>query len=264
MKRILGVVLSVMMLTLFSACGQTQTTEEGGQTTINAGEIVIGLDENFPPMGFRDDNNEFTGFDIELAKAAGEKMGYKVTFQPIDWSSKELELKSDKVDLLWNGLTITKDRKENMEFTKPYLKNKQVILVTGNSEIKEKADLEGKLIGLQSDSSAVDAVKADALGNSIELNEYSDNIAAFNDLSIGRLDAVVVDEIVARYYIANNDSDFVLLEENFGDEEYGIAAKKGNTVLIGELQSALDELNSDGTAAAISEKWFGENIVVTE
>lgn len=272
MKKFLALALSTIMLLSFTACSdnqpnnsaaepETQSTAENDDSQTNDGnKIIIGLDENFPPMGFRDESNEITGFDVELAKAAAEKMGVEAVFQPIDWGSKELELNSGKVDLLWNGLTITDERKENMEFTEPYLANKQVIVVKNDSPINVKADLSGKNIGIQKESSAVEAVNTDPIAAELNLNEYENNILAFTDLDIGRVDAVVVDEVVARYYLKENKPDFKLLEENFGDELYGVAAKKGNTELTEKLQAALDEISADGTTAEISKKWFDEDI----
>ncbi len=249
MKKLIVFFAAVFMLFGLTACSGTQEDA-----------LIMGFDENFPPMGFRGDDGEYTGFDIELAKAVSEKIGVEIKFQPIDWSSKELELNSDKVDILWNGLTITDERMENMEFTKPYLKNKQIILVKTDSDIKAKADLAGKNIGIQSESSAVNAVNSDPIAGELILNEYPDNIAAFTDLDIGRVDAVVVDEIVAKYYLAHNDTKFAILDENFGDEEYGIAVKKGNVELVQKIQSGLDEISQDGTAAQLSQKYFGEDI----
>ena len=213
-------------------------------------------------MGFRDDNNEIVGFDIDLAKAAAEKLGCEVEFQPIDWDTKELELESGSIDCIWNGLTITDERQESMEFTKPYLKNKQIIIVKNGSDIQSKDDLNGKKIGVQSGSSAFDAVEADEIYASLgEIDSYDTNILAFTDLDIERLDAVVADEIVARYYLANNDNDFRVIENgDFGDEVYGVAAKKGNTEFVEKLQAALEAMSQDGTAAEISVKWFGEDI----
>lgn len=151
-----------------------------------------------------------------------------------------------------------------MEFTKPYLNNRQIIVVKDGSDIKSKNDLVGKNVGVQKGSSAVDAINADEIHNQFASNPtYETNVLAFTDLEIGRVDAVVVDEIVARYYLAQNpDKKFKVLDDSFGTEQYGIAAKKGNTELINKLQTALNELSADGTAAEISNKWFGEDIVV--
>ena len=173
-----------------------------------------------------------------------------------------LELENGNIDLIWNGLTITDERAEAMDFTMPYLKNKQIIIVKNGSDIQSKDDLKGKTIGVQAGSSALDAVEADEMYADLkDVSSYDTNILAFTDLDIERVDAVVADEIVARYYLASNENDFRVVENgDFGDEVYGVAAKKGNTELISALQAALDSLSADGTAAEISVKWFGEDI----
>ena len=227
-------------------------------------ELVIGLDDQFPPMGFRDDAGEIIGFDIDLAVEACARMGYKPVFQPIDWSTKEIELSSGNVDMLWNGLTITDARKEVMLFTAPYIQNVQIIVTKADSGLATKADLADKKIGLQAASSALDAVQADAdtFAAFAAIEEYENNVLAFADLEIGRVDAVVVDSIVGYYYIQENGADFVVLEENFGDEDYGVAVRLDETELGDALQAALNDMIADGTAAEISNKWFNEDIMV--
>lgn len=226
-------------------------------------KLVVGIDDKFAPMGFRDANNEIVGFDIDYAKAAAEKMGMEVTFQPIDWKAKESELSSGRIDLIWNGYTITDERKEKVLFTKPYLKNSQVIVTLADSEITSIVHLAGKEVGLQSLSSASDALNANPIHTEIKtISEFPDNVLALSDLKNGRLDAVVIDEVVARYYMSQDEGTFKLLDESLAPEEYGIGVKKGNEDLLNKLQKALDELNQDGTAAEISTKWFGEDKVL--
>lgn len=225
--------------------------------------LVIGIDDKFAPMGFRDENNEIVGFDIDYAKAAAEKMGTEVTFQPIDWKTKEAELSSGRIDLIWNGYTITDERKEKVLFTKPYLKNAQVVVTLADSKLTKLNDLEGKVVGLQSLSSASDALNAAPIKAKIKtVTEFSDNVQALTDLKSGRLDAVVIDEIVINYYMTKEKEAFKVLDESLAPEEYGIGVKKGNEELLENLQKALDELNEDGTSAEISEKWFGEDKVL--
>ncbi|MEI3162262.1 MAG: amino acid ABC transporter substrate-binding protein [Lachnospirales bacterium] len=273
MKKFLSVLLAMSLGFAVVGCGTASnndnssseaTSEASADSTTTGDKIIVGLDDKFPPMGFRDENNEIVGFDIDLAKAAGEKMGVDVEFQPIDWDSKELELNSGKIDLIWNGFSITDERKETMEFTQPYLDNKMIIIVNEGSDIKTKADLAGKNVGIQAGSSAVDAVEKDDIHNEFaSMPTYDTNVLALSDLEVGRVDAVVADQVVARYYLAQNqDKKFVILDDDFGSEVYGIAAKKGNTKLVDKLQTALDELSEDGTSAEISKKWFGEDIVV--
>ncbi|CAH1191862.1 L-cystine-binding protein FliY [Paenibacillus auburnensis] len=253
-RRGLWVLLAAAAISVVAGCSNS-----GG----NDGKLVIGIDDKFAPMGFRDDNNEIVGFDIDYAKAAAEKMGKEVTFQPIDWSAKESELNSGRIDMIWNGYTITDERKEKVLFTKPYLENSQVVVVLADSELAKLDDLAGKEIGLQSLSSAADALEASPLKAKLAgVSEFPDNVLALTDLKSKRLDGVVIDEVVAKYYMSKEQDTYKLLDESLAPEQYGIGIKKGNEALLTELQKALDELSSDGTAAEISTKWFGENKVL--
>ncbi|MEG0377879.1 MAG: amino acid ABC transporter substrate-binding protein, partial [Eubacterium sp.] len=226
--------------------------------------FVMGLDDSFPPLGFRDEQNNIVGFDVDLATEVAKRMGMEPKMQVINWDTKELELDSGNIDVIWNGLTMTEERQKAMDFTKPYLKNDQVIVVKKDSGLTKKADLEGKNVGLQKGSSAYDAFQADDIHTKVaNMNEYPENVSAFQDLGIGRIDAVIVDSVVARYYISSEKADYVVLDESLSPELYGVGVKKGNTEMRDKIQKALDEMVADGTAAKISEKWFGENIYYT-
>ncbi|MEH7235848.1 amino acid ABC transporter substrate-binding protein [Bacillus sp. JJ1562] len=259
MKRKITIFLSILTIFLILAgCSDSTSKNSKDEDT-----LVIGIDDKFAPMGFRDENNEIVGFDIDYAKAAAEKMGVEVKFQPIDWKTKESELSSGRIDLIWNGYTITEERKEKVLFTKPYLKNAQVIVTLADSNITNLDDLEGKAVGLQSLSSASDALESSPIKPKIkEVTEFSDNVLALNDLKVGRLDAVVIDEVVINYYLSKESGTFKVLEESLAPEEYGVGVKKGNEPLLEKLQKALDEMNEDGTATEISKKWFGEDKVL--
>ena len=264
-KRAFWMMAGLMAALVVTGCGKKEepVVAAPASAPVAAKAIVIGLDDNFPPMGFRDDKNELIGFDIDLAKEAGKRLGVEVSFKPIDWSAKEAELNGNRIDVLWNGLTITEERKANILFTKPYLENRQIVVVTDKSAITSKAQLKGKVVGVQDGSSAVEAVQKDeATAKSIkELKKFGDNVTALMDLSAGRLDALVLDEIVGRYYIAKNPRDYRVLEDNFGTEEYGVGTRKGDTELSAKLDKALDDMKADGTAAKISTQWFGKDII---
>lgn len=221
-------------------------------------KLVIGLDDNFPPMGFRDDKGELVGYDIDMAREAAKRMGIEAEFKPIDWSAKEAELKGKRVDALWNGLTITEERKKNVAFTKPYMVNHQIIIVTSSSPAQNKAALAGKVVGVQDGSSAVDAVAKDkAFSQSLkEVKAFGDNVTALMDLAAGRLDAVVVDEVVGRYYTSKKPGEYRILEENLGSEEYGVGLRMEDTTLLAKLNETLDAMEADGTAKTIYGKWF--------
>src|SRR3954471_12224958 len=176
MKRLIPMILVIAALfTIVTGCS-SKSSETKDKT------LVIGIDDKFAPMGFRDENNKIVGFDIDLAKAAAEKMGKKVKFQPIDWKTKESELSSGRIDLIWNGYTITDDRKKKVLFTKPYLKNAQVVVTRKDSKLTKLSDLEGKVVGLQSLSSASDALDANPIKSKIKtVTEFNDNVLALND-----------------------------------------------------------------------------------
>ncbi len=225
--------------------------------------IVIGLDDNFPPMGFRDDKNALVGFDIDLARAAAQRLGIEVEFKPIDWNAKEAELSGKRVDVLWNGLTITEERKQNIAFTAPYMQNHQIVVVRGDAAVKTKADLAGKTVGVQDGSSAVDAIQKDAATASSfkALKKYGDNVTALMDLAAGRVDAVVLDEVVGRYYTSKKPGEYAVLQEHFGTEDYGVGLRKDDRALLERLDQVLADMKADGSGARIAEQWFGQNIL---
>jgi len=251
---------------LLVACGKQEAAPSAtaaAPAPAAVSKIVVGLDDNFPPMGFRDEKNELVGFDIDMAREAAKRMGMEVDFKPIDWSAKEAELSAKRVDVLWNGLTITEERKKNIAFTAPYMENHQIVVVAATSPIKTRADLADKVVGAQDGSSAVDAVKKDdAVFKSFkEFKTFGDNVTALMDLATGRLDAVVVDEVVGRYYVAKKPQDYAVLDDNFGTEEYGVGVRQSDTELLGQLNKALADMKQDGTAAKIATQWFGKDII---
>ncbi len=259
MKKIAALLL-ISSVALFAACGKKEAAPAADTAT--ATRIIVGLDDNFPPMGFRDDKNELVGFDIDMAKEASRRLGMTVEFKPIDWSAKEAELNGKRVDVLWNGLTITEERKKNISFTEPYMTNHQIVIVGANSPVKAKADLAGRIVGAQDGSSAVDAIKKESqvAAGLKELKTFGDNVTALMDLSTGRLDAIVVDEVVGRYLISKRAGEYKVLEENFGTEEYGVGVRKDDAELLGKLDKTLASMKQDGTAARIATQWFGTDV----
>ncbi len=236
------------------------------QDAMDKETLIIGFDDTFVPMGFKDNNGEIVGFDSDLAKEVSKRIGKQVTFQPIDWSMKESELNSGKIDLIWNGYSITKERKEKVNFTNPYLENRQVIITLVNSKINSKVDLKGMNVGAQNQSSAVDAInKEEELLKTFKdgkVYTFETNNEALMDLEAKRIDAVVADEILARYYInKKGEGKFKILNDDFGDESYGVGIRKGDEELLEKLNEAFEDIKKDGTAKKVSEKWFGKDII---
>lgn len=259
MKKTMGLVLVLMMVgMIFAGCGGSTTTKAPVK------KIVIGLDDSFPPMGFKDEKNNIVGFDIDMAKEAAKRLGMEVEFKPIDWSSKEVELNGKRIDALWNGMNITEERKKNVLFSEPYMESKQLIFVLAGSPIKSAADLTGKVVGVQQASIGEEVVtKDDKLKASLkDFKKYPDCVASFMDLKAGRVDAVVTDEILGRYYMSKETGKYVVIEQPLGEVgTYGVGFRKEDKELRDKVQAVLNEMKKDGTSAKISKQWFGTDIV---
>lgn len=266
MKKILGIGLLIACLVSVSGCKKNKNVESKNavETLKERGTFVLGLDDSFPPLGYRDNNNEIVGYDIDLAKEVAKRLGVNFKAQPIDWDAKEMELETGKIDCIWNGFTITEERKNALSFTKAYLNNDQVLVVRKDSGIKSLADMKGKTVGLQSGSSAQEAVNdnpnfASSVGNTVM---FKDNITALNDLDIGGVDGVVMDSVVANYSIVQTKKPFVVIDESLANEGYGIGFRKSEPELRDEVWNILLEMQKDGTVEAIGKKWFGKDISV--
>ena len=284
-KRVLCAALAASMMALsMTACssGSTATTaaetkaseaettteeassEKAEETTAagtEGGTLIVGFDQDFPPMGFLGDNGEYTGFDLELAQEVAKRLGLEYKAQPIAWDAKDMELESGNIDCIWNGFTIT-GREDDYTWTEPYMANTQVFVVRNDSGIAGKDDLAGKVVECQADSSAEAALKEDPdlTVTFAQLLTTADYNSAFMDLQQGAVDAIAMDVIVAGYQIQQRNADFTILDDSLSAEEYGVGFKKGNTELRDKVQATLEDMAKDGTMQEISEKWFGEDV----
>ncbi len=240
-------------------------TEAGKKEDAGTGTFTVGFDQDFPPMGFVGDNGEYTGFDLELAQEVANRLGKKYVPQPIAWDAKDMELESGNIDCIWNGFTIT-GREEGYTWTSPYMENSQVFVVRKDSGINALADLSGKIVEVQADSSAEKALQADEklTGTFGTLQTTPDYNTAFMDLEMGAVDAIAMDVIVAAYQIEQRKADFIILDEALAAEEYGVGFKKGNDALRDQVQEQLDAMAADGTLKKISEKWFGKDVTTVK
>lgn len=262
-------VIFVLLFTVFLfSCGEDNSNEDSSLNDIKeAGKLILGCDSEFPPMGFEDENGNITGFDVELAKLVADRIGVSLEPKAINWDTKELELSSGKIDCIWNGYTINQERDGKVEFTKPYLNNKQVLVVVSNSSIKKIADLKDKIVGAQITSAGEDAVKKNkALFPIIKsLKTYENYEQAVIDLSSSsRVDAVAIDLIYIEYFMKKKPDTFRILDETLSDEYYGIGLRKGSVSLRKAIDDALDSLMEDGTIEKLSKKWFSKNIVIRD
>lgn len=242
----------------------TEAASEASESSA-AGTFTVGFDQDFPPMGFVGDDGEYTGFDLELAQEVASRLGLEYVPQPIAWDAKDMELEAGTIDCIWNGFTMN-GREDAYTWSDPYMDNSQVFVVAADSGISTLADLAGKVVEVQTDSSAEAALKDNQeLSSSFgTLQTVADYNTAFMDLEMGAVDAIAMDVIVAGYQIeqrADGDN-YVILDETLAAEEYGIGFKKGNEELRDKVQAALEEMAADGTMAEISDKWFGRDVTV--
>ena len=278
-KRFVSAALAAVMALSMTACGSSnsaaettaadteaaesqaeETTAEEAKTT-DGGTLIVGFDQDFPPMGFVGDDGEYTGFDLELAQEVAKRLGLEYKTQPIAWDSKDMELESGNIDCIWNGFTMT-GREDDYTWTEPYMANQQVFVVANDSDINSQADLAGKIVEVQADSSAEAALKEapELTATFKELLTTADYNTAFMDLEQGAVDAIAMDVIVAGYQIQQRNADFKILDDSLSEEEYGVGFKKGNTELRDKVQSTLEEMAEDGTLQEVSEKWFSKDV----
>ena len=272
-KFVLCVLLLALLASLALMTGRGNNDAQDGDADADGQDtaketLVVGLDDAFAPMGFRDEQGNLVGFDIDLATAVADELGMQVEFKPIDWNAKEMELKAGTIDCVWNGMSITPERQENMALTNKYLNNKIVLMALADSDIdvtsaKELADLK---IGTQVDSSALQMLMANEAYESFKdnISEYETYDTAIMDLKAGRVDVIAVDQVLGEYTNNNLGGEMKECTYSLGDDYYVIGFEKSNTALRDKVNDAIKAVIDSGKAAEISSKWFGKDIVVFE
>ena len=245
MKKIFAMFAAVACVAVLSACNdQKADSKTQADESLNkvkaAGEFVLGLDDSFPPMGFRDKDNNIVGFDIDLATEVCARLGVKLKTQPISWDAKEQELNTGKIDCIWNGMSVDSARAAAMNLSDAYLTNRMIFTVKNGSTAQKLLDA----------SEVGKAAK--------EIVPFDDNQTALMDLDKGGVDAVFLDEIVAKYWIVENAKDYIVLEEGLSDEVYAVGYRKKDKALRNAVNSTLAAMKADGKFDEIYAKWFGK------
>lgn len=272
MKKLIATALLAGMTLSLAACGAPKAEDsaaDNGTETANAGKenggdtFTVGFDQDFPPFGYVGDDGEFTGFDIEMATECAKRMGKEIVLQPIDWDAKDFELESGTIDCIWNGFTMN-GREDAYTWSDSYMDNTQVVITKKDSGIEALADLSGKIVEVQKESSAQSALEDEdhtellaSFGQFLQVAEYN---TAFMDLESGAVDAIAIDIGVANFQLEGKEEDYVILDEVISSEQYAVGFLKGNETLRDEVQDTLMEMVEDGTFAAISEKYFGYDV----
>lgn len=274
MKKLLALVLAAGMTLSMASCASDQSESDASSSTESAASgteagsddtLVVGFDQDFPPFGYVGDDGEYTGFDIDMAKEAAKRMGKEIVLQPIDWDAKDLELEAGTIDCIWNGFTIN-GREDQYTWTDAYMDNSQVVVTRVESGIDTLADLAGKVVEVQKESSAQSALEdddhTDLLASFAQFSTVGDYNTAFMDLESGAVDAVAIDIGVAKFQIAGKEDTFKILDETISSEQYGVGFLLGNTELRDEVQATLMEMAEDGTFAEISNEYFGYDVCI--
>lgn len=245
---------TVMVMGMITGCGAAK--EEGNTFT-------VGFDAEFPPYGYMDENGDYTGFDLELAKEVCDRNGWELVKQPINWDAKDMELSSGAIDCIWNGFTMN-GREDAYTWTVPYVDNSQVFVVKSDAGITTHADLAGKLVGVQKDSSALAALEGDAaaLADTFAgMQQYDDYNTGFMDLEAGAIDAIAIDVGVANYQLEARGEGYVILEEKLATEQYGVGFLLGNEELKDTVEKTLLEMAEDGKFMEIAQRYDLEDSV---
>lgn len=263
MKKIFLIICAALLM---ASCGSEHAGNLKDADAQPLDKIVIGIDDEFAPMGFRNEQGGLIGFDIDLAREAAKRMDVDIEFKPIDWNNKREEITSGNVDIIWNGLDITDERKEYMIFTKPYMDDRQILLVKKDNDqnIHAEGDLENKRVGVQAGSIAENYLdENEKLKITFkEYKTYGKFQEALNALSGGVIDVFVCDELVARYEMNRHPDQFQIIDVTTGYvTEMGIGFRKEDTALRDRVQLVFDEMVKDGTARKISEQWFQADLI---
>lgn len=264
----------VALLTLFlTACTQkaSDPKQDNWDKYQEQDTITIGFDNTFVPMGFEEKNGQYTGFDIDLAQAVSEKLGFKVQFQPIDWDMKETELQNGTIDAIWNGYSATDERREKVSFSIPYMENQQVLVTKKGQQIHSVDDMKDKTLGAQAGSSGYLDFEAqpELLKNRVKdqkANQYQSFNEALIDLKNDRIDGLLIDRVYANYYLEAEGvlNDYNVFTVGLETEAFAVGARKEDTTLVKKINEAFSSLYKDGKFQEISQKWFGEDVATKE
>ena len=237
----------------------TEGTEAGDASDeADRTQLIVGFDAEYPPYGYMDDNGEYVGFDLDLAKEVCDRNGWELVKQPIDWDSKDMELNSGSIDCIWNGFTMN-GREDDYTWSVPYVDNSQVIVIPEDSDIADLAGLAGKTVGVQAASAALELLsdggdQADLAATFGTLQQFPDYNNAFIELQAGSIDAIAMDIGVANYQLKQHEG-YKILDEALNSEKYAVGFKLGNEELRDTVNDSLMQLKEDGTFDALAEKY---------
>ena len=272
MKKIIALLMVLCMAFTFAACTKTQT-ETNTNTEVASdfdyitekGKMTIGI-TLFAPMNYNDENGELIGFETEFAKAVCENLGVDAEFQEINWDSKEVELNSKNIDCIWNGMTITDERKATMSISAPYMENKQVMVVKAENAAKYAQSVESASVVAEAGSAGEELATGDEFFANADFTAVDSMAKALMDVASGTSDIAIVDYVTSIGSIGEGTdfADLVVVDsKEFGQEEYGIAFRTGSDVTE-KVNAAMKELAANGTLDEIAKKYKLDELIIVE
>ncbi|TLS38332.1 transporter substrate-binding domain-containing protein [Pseudalkalibacillus caeni] len=251
--------LTALLISALSACGSgnDDTAENNGGNGDTKEVLTIGTEATYPPFSFRGDDNEITGYDVEVAREVADRIGMEAEFKPTEWKAMLESLRTDRFDMVANQVTITEERKETFDFSIPYtVSGGQVIVHENNKEINGLDDLKGKVVGTTQGSNYADIAKEAGA----EVKFYKGAQQVLSDLNDKRIDAALNDRLFILEELPKTGFDLKSVGDVFNKNEMAFAFNKSNDDLVKKVNDALKEMKKDGTLADISKKYFGEDV----
>jgi len=252
-----------LVLTLFA--GMCVLADGSLDAVKEKGTLILGLDDSFAPMGYRNEDNEIVGFDIDLAREVCSRLGVELILQPIEWLLKEQQLTLRNIDCIWNGMSRTDEREKSMALSMNYMNNK-IVLMVNDPVYMSRDDLAGKIVAVQSGSYAEEVLASE---DCAEFNAslkgtraYADYVQATMALKNGNVDAIAIDLVVANYRINSFGDASLRTIDNLADDLYCVGFRLDDIALRDAVDSVLTGMAGDGSLDAICQKWFGENISI--
>ncbi|MBR0185147.1 MAG: transporter substrate-binding domain-containing protein, partial [Synergistaceae bacterium] len=249
----------------FGGCSRDRVHERDFslKKVLEAGHIVLGVDTAFPPMSFVNYKGEVVGFDIDLLREVSKRLGIELVVRPIDWDNKENELRDGTIDCI-GSMSVISEAVESMSLSESYLKEDLILVIRDDSRVKWLHDLKGKTIGVRAGSTTQEALNATDIINDVTVVPLDDNMLILQHLKEGKLDAALVDSLVACYFIFSSSERYFILSDNLGEKELAIGFRKNDRKLGNMVQEVISEMKADGTLGKISQKWFGSDITVVK
>ena len=264
MKKLVALVLALSLcaLTLAGCSGSGSNSLSDWEYIQDKGTLTIGI-TYFEPMNYFDGDGKLVGFETEFAEAVCAELGVEPVFQEIEWEQKETELKSRNIDCIWNGLTITDERKENMAFSTPYVNNYQAVVIRKADADKytDLASLSGAKLCAENGSAGEEAIQGDENLSGAAYTAMDAQKSALLEVKAGASDAAVIDVVYANAVVKDDTdySDLMIMDVELAQELYGIGLRLEDTETLEKINAAIEKVKADGTLDALAEK-YGVNL----